>query len=460
MTDTRGGDVAPLALEKSILIVQREALLKDDAIRERVVQAGFRIVDLTVVQLTAEKASTYYHDKLHKPDDVAPTKISHRSARSTSSTPRKGAGGGGSASPSPRPVATPTTSPRPPSPTKTPRDESPEDAIAALSSGPVLVLLVEKANAVKDLQELVGPAIPSSWPPTSLRGQFGQDAKHVGVRCSQHAFNVSDEIGFLFGTTHHLRDSKADLDGGVHALESTCWVSLDALMQFLFPPNVQHANSTGRLFVFALYGPLDSKSRLRSGEKGLHVVTDGELDTMCLSMEREDILSVYGMIGLSRAEEEQVLGQADQNMKDVPRYTRADIQQLFRTVPRNANGLMSFHDMQEKITKERLRRIVCMKDKLNPCLAPPIVSKYRHAYESHDTTAAKSTMFLKDVGLNGSENAVLVSRLLHRRAFQICHLHQANSPDLTQNVRLLRDAKSHGHATPWNDNHAFSRENH
>ncbi len=31
-------------------------------------------------------------------------------------------------------------------------------------------------------------------------------------------------------------------------------VHLDALMNFLFPPNIQHSNSTGRLFVFSLYG--------------------------------------------------------------------------------------------------------------------------------------------------------------------------------------------------------------
>ena len=33
-------------------------------------------------------------------------------------------------------------------------------------------------------------------------------------------------------------------------------VSLDTIFQFLFPPNLEHANSTGRLDLFALYGPI------------------------------------------------------------------------------------------------------------------------------------------------------------------------------------------------------------
>jgi nucleoside diphosphate kinase len=33
-------------------------------------------------------------------------------------------------------------------------------------------------------------------------------------------------------------------------------VSLDTIFKFLFPPNLEHANSTGRLDLFALYGPI------------------------------------------------------------------------------------------------------------------------------------------------------------------------------------------------------------
>lgn len=121
---------------------------------------------------------------------------------------------------------------------------------------------------------------------------------------------------------------------------------LDQLLGFVFPPHQQHPNSAGRLFVFALYGPLDAKSRLHSGEKGLHVVTDGELATMSKRMEREDILAVYGMCSLSQEEEEEIVCQVDQMLKSFPQYTPRDITALFASLPRDADGCMSFHDMQ------------------------------------------------------------------------------------------------------------------
>ena len=69
-------------------------------------------------------------------------------------------------------------------------------------------------------------------------------------------------------------------------------VDLEELIKFVFPAELQHAMSTGRLLAFGLYGPLDSDARLRSGHKGSHVVGRWELDTMCRQFEREDILQV------------------------------------------------------------------------------------------------------------------------------------------------------------------------
>ncbi|RQM27836.1 hypothetical protein B5M09_007870 [Aphanomyces astaci] len=400
-------DALNLPLQKTVFIIQREALAQDEAIRLRVTQAGFRIVDQTLVHLTPDRATTYYLDKLLKPEDGAKKASNHTKKEaappSTPTSPRdKTPRSVSSDDPSPR-VGTASTSPG-----KTPRDnvaETADDAIAALSGGPIVVLLVEKQNAVKAMLDLVGPQNPTQWPstPTCLRASFAQDGKHVGVRCSRFAYNVADETAFLFGMAMAWQ-----LPGGVH---------LDALMDFLFPPNVQHPNSTGRLFVFSLYGPLDAKSRLRSGEKGMH----------------------------------EVLRQADKHMKHLPRYTRADIQEMFRHVPHTKND--------GRIMEERIRRVLCMKDNLNTTLATPIVSKYRKSLSTTATVTkyqvAPPSMFVKDMGLNGSENAVVVARLLNCHAFQICHLADGNSPELTQNVRLLReDIASPLPRLPWNNNHA------
>ncbi|ETV90170.1 hypothetical protein, variant 1 [Aphanomyces invadans] len=392
-------DALTLPLQRTVFVIQREALAHDEAIRLRVTQAGFRIVDQTLVNLTADRAATYYYDKLLKPEDAA-KKTGGRTARgaptgrggTAASTSARKDGGPPSSPPSPRDkTPRPSDDPSPrvgtASPGKTPRDvgETADDAIAALSSGPIVVLLLEKQNAVKAMLDLVGPQNPAQWAsnPTCLRATFAQDGKHVGVRSSRFPYNVSDEVAFLFA--HSGANAGKQADGDLAADDAgKAMVHLDALMSFLFPPNIQHPNSTGRLFVFSLYGPLDAKSRLRSGEKGLHVVTDIELNTMCASIEREDILSVYGMIGLSQDEEEQVLRQADKYMKHLPRHTRSDIEELFRLVPRSNDGAMSFHAMQTRIMEERIRRVLCMKDKLNTALAPPIVSKYRKSLSRCD----------------------------------------------------------------------------
>jgi hypothetical protein len=47
-------------------------------------------------------------------------------------------------------------------------------------------------------------------------------------------------------------------------------VDLEDLVKFVFPSELQHAMSTGRMLAFGLYGPLDGDARLRSGHKVCH----------------------------------------------------------------------------------------------------------------------------------------------------------------------------------------------
>lgn len=69
-------------------------------------------------------------------------------------------------------------------------------------------------------------------------------------------------------------------------------VDVEELLDFIFPKSLQHPLSTGRLYAFGMYGPLDSNAQLRSGQNGDRVVSTWEIDTMCLQFEREDILQV------------------------------------------------------------------------------------------------------------------------------------------------------------------------
>lgn len=233
-------------------------------------------------------------------------------------------------------------------------------------SGPILVLGVGKSHAIAELQQLVGPVCSSAdmvWAASaagndstslSLRSRFGMSARQVGLRCSQQSATAQGELEFLLscgsvGGGSHLKHcgSVGDSDKGRRAASTPATMHLDQLLNFLFPAHQQHPNSAGRLFVFALYGPLDVKSRLHSGEKGLHVVTDGELSTMARRMEREDILAVYGMCSLSQEDEEEVVRQVDTMLKSFPQYSPRDITALFASLPHDSEGKLSFHDMQK-----------------------------------------------------------------------------------------------------------------
>lgn len=83
-------------------------------------------------------------------------------------------------------------------------------------------------------------------------------------------------------------------DAPNHGVENnrTCEVDVDELLKFIFPGELQHPLSTGRLYAFGLYGPLDENAKLRAGCHGRRIVSPWELDTMCLQFEREDILQV------------------------------------------------------------------------------------------------------------------------------------------------------------------------
>ena len=70
-------------------------------------------------------------------------------------------------------------------------------------------------------------------------------------------------------------------------------MSLDVIKEFVFPSTLQHPRSTGLLYVYGLYGPLNEAGKLYAGRNGAHEVDRNELDTMVKIIEEEDILAVY-----------------------------------------------------------------------------------------------------------------------------------------------------------------------
>ena len=238
-------------------------------------------------------------------------------------------------------------------------------------------------------------------------------------------------------------------------------VDLERLLDFLFPKGYQHPLVAGRLIAFGFYGPLDDSLNLRSGQKGSRVVLDYELEEVCLQLEREDIVSIYlhrkrdlGL--LSSAEQESIIAQADAHLKrakgkaSLPRLTKPDIYALFKPLARDADGLLSFHEMQKTIEKWRADRIKQYKLVFpEPAGGPPDTTPHRTGHFEHppprkglvSSAVAPKTMFIRKKGLTNADVVEAQVSLLKKHAFRLCQVGVPTDPGITQNVRLLRDVE-------------------
>ena len=79
-----------------------------------------------------------------------------------------------------------------------------------------------------------------------LRGKYGKDAIRNGFWGSDHAKAANKERDvFLLPIPEKPPEFKY----------IKTKVTIDNILKFMFPPNLEHSNSTGRLDLFALYGP-------------------------------------------------------------------------------------------------------------------------------------------------------------------------------------------------------------
>ncbi|RFT16159.1 MAG: Nucleoside diphosphate kinase [Candidatus Saccharicenans subterraneus] len=67
-----------------------------------------------------------------------------------------------------------------------------------MSSGPVVVLLLEKENAIKHWREVMGATDPAQARPGTLRRQFGFSVERNAVHGSDAPETAEYEIGFFF----------------------------------------------------------------------------------------------------------------------------------------------------------------------------------------------------------------------------------------------------------------------
>lgn len=230
----------------------------------------------------------------------------------------------------------------------------------------------------------------------------------------------------------------------------------EEVLEFVFPKSLKHPRSAGRLFAFALCGPLRN-GQLRCGKFGSQAMTRRELDAMCRQFEREDALRVYvDRIGLLTIEEQERV------ISEVPHFPRVEREDVVALL----SGKNGFHEIQAAILNLREERIKNLK--LMYPAVPQVARNDRGATTTTTTTENKAKrrgrsrlecgrrqqlspevappeMFSKNKGLTPNGIASHTNKLLSVHASHLCHMEDGNSTDLTANVRLIRHDQPNKH---------------
>jgi nucleoside-diphosphate kinase len=79
------------------------------------------------------------------------------------------------------------------------------DLVAYMTSGPVIVMVLEKDNAIKDWRELMGATNPAEAAEGTLRKRFGESIERNAVHGSANPEDAHREVYFFFGQADQVR---------------------------------------------------------------------------------------------------------------------------------------------------------------------------------------------------------------------------------------------------------------
>jgi nucleoside-diphosphate kinase len=74
-----------------------------------------------------------------------------------------------------------------------------DSLVEYMSSGPCVVVSLERDDAVAELRDLVGATDPAQADPDTVRREFGLDVQKNSVHASDSDDNAGTEIRFFFG---------------------------------------------------------------------------------------------------------------------------------------------------------------------------------------------------------------------------------------------------------------------
>lgn len=73
-----------------------------------------------------------------------------------------------------------------------------EPLIEFMSSGPIIVAILEKENAVEEYRKLIGPTDPGQAPAGTIRNLYGQSVRENAVHGSDSDESAQRESNFFF----------------------------------------------------------------------------------------------------------------------------------------------------------------------------------------------------------------------------------------------------------------------
>ena len=84
-----------------------------------------------------------------------------------------------------------------------------DDLVAFMSSGPIVVSVLEGENAIARNRELMGPTDSKQAAPGTIRGDFGTDIERNAVHGSDAPETAKVEIGYFFDASSILGPCEA-----------------------------------------------------------------------------------------------------------------------------------------------------------------------------------------------------------------------------------------------------------
>lgn len=84
-----------------------------------------------------------------------------------------------------------------------------KDLVAFMTSGPIVVAVLEGERAVERNRELMGPTKSTEAPAGTIRGDFGTDIERNAVHGSDAPETARTEIAYLFNATEILAPTDA-----------------------------------------------------------------------------------------------------------------------------------------------------------------------------------------------------------------------------------------------------------